>query len=154
MINKYYNPIGAVMNPTTKSLGVQLYVAWLLLLNCTVSHHKPRFHIVKILHIFSSNRSKRLDQDTGCDTSKLDQDTGCAVWCWLCKLTGFQVRGKWPGQTRPRVKTRKPALEWETQGSWSFGAGVLTGKLIPQLGALPTRPLYRVQPGTRESVIR
>ena len=26
------------------------------------------------------------------------------LWCWLCKLTGFQVRGKWPESLGTRVK--------------------------------------------------
>ena len=51
------------------------------------------------------------------------------MWCWLCKLSGFQVQGKWPGQTRPRVKSKKPALGEEIPESGSFGVGVPTGKL-------------------------
>ena len=61
-----------------------------------------------------------------------------------CKLMGREVWGKWPGQTRPRVKAKRPALVEETQESWSFGAGVPTGKLDLQLGALPTQLLRRV----------
>ena len=73
-------------------------------------------------------------------TSIASLPCSCLCGVGLCKSTGFQD----PSPLEQGSRTFKPALGEETQESWFFGAGVPTGKLVPQLRALPTRSLCRV----------